>query len=338
MGTTFVALVILFAYFGTSNNTIKIGVIATLTEIGQYQGQQEVKGLELAVEEINNSGGILGKQVELIVEDSKADPKEAALAIQKLIEKDNINYIIGDSWTSTTVALVPIINKDEIILISPVAILDSLSENDYFYRTIPKIEYFMEPLVNYTFFDLNVKTVGILSQNTPYGKEHVNDFKLAFEKLGGKITEVEFFELKEKDLKTEILKIKETNPQAVLNLHATTPALGDLIKQAHELGFNPIWLCSFGAENKDLITQYPEFSNGIIYPYSDDANTKGDLFLSNSYDALMILAKAINNTGKDDPKLVKEKLDLSNYFDKNGDVKTEIIIKQIQNGEFVQIK
>jgi len=125
----------------TVEDTIKVGVIGTLTGYGAYYGEQEVKGILLARDEINSAGGIDGKLIELVVEDSQSSPAVSITALQKLISVDNVQYVIGDSWTSTTVAMVPVANENEVILISPIAILDNLGEFEYFFRTIPNTKF-----------------------------------------------------------------------------------------------------------------------------------------------------------------------------------------------------
>jgi branched-chain amino acid transport system substrate-binding protein len=341
--------------FSLSNpGEIKIGVVATITGVGAYSGQQELRGLQLAQDEINANGGINGKQIKLIIEDSKTDAKEAVLAVNKLINVDNVKYIIGDSWSTTTNNIVSITNENNVILFSPVAILDSLSKDDYFFRNIPNINSMMSPLAKYI-YDQNVRTVVILRQDTPFGLEHANDFKSEFEQLGGKIVLEEKFSLTETDFKTEIAKIRELNPDAIFNLHATGPMIGVLAKQLKENNIGALMFGSFGSENGKLIQEYGNEVNNLIYPYpyvlNEDNNNYfqkynelPDSIAANSYDGLMILVKAIEKGNSvDDVKQIL--LATQNYnglsgqtsFDANGDVIKPIIIKQIKDGTFIQL-
>lgn len=346
-----------------SDRTIKVGVIATLTGVGAYQGQQELRGLELARDEINSNGGVDGKQIEFIVEDSKADPKEAVRVFQKLISIDNVTFIIGDSWSSTTVALVPLANENNVILISPLALLNELSRDDYFFRTIPAVQSMMEPLARHAYESLKSRRVGILRQQTPFGVEHAQYFKAVFEKLGGVVVGEESFPLSQTDVRTEITKLKSSNPDTILNLHGTGPILGNLMKQAKELGVEAQWISSFGAQNIPLVNEFSETIDGLAYPYPYDGdsdmesvktfneryqkqfNELPDMTAANSYDALMVLTKTIENTGENPTNVKNGLLSVKNYsgasgefsFDPNGDVKKPIIIKQIQSGKFVKV-
>jgi len=187
---------------------LKIGVIATLTGLGSFQGQQAVNGLELAKEEINAAGGINGKPLELIIEDSKTESAAAVTALNKLIEVDNVKFVIGDSWTSTTPPLVPVSNEKGVILISPIASLDSLASDDFFFRTMPSAKSMMDALADYA-YKQGLRRVGILHQQTAFGVEHASDFKSAFEKLGGQVVDVESVDVKANDFRTELGKMNE---------------------------------------------------------------------------------------------------------------------------------
>ena len=140
--------IILFSGCSQQDN-LKLGVVGTLSGFGSFYGQQELRGVELAVDEINAEGGINNKKIELTVEDSASNPTTSVSVIQKLINVDKTSFVIGDSWTSTTVNMFPITNENKVILISPIASLDELSEDDFYFRTVPTIRDMMKPLAEY---------------------------------------------------------------------------------------------------------------------------------------------------------------------------------------------
>ncbi|RLC75389.1 MAG: hypothetical protein DRI61_14995 [Chloroflexi bacterium] len=361
-----IVIVIAGIWWGTSRKpaeeeVVKIGVVATLTGVGAYQGQQELRGLELARDEINEAGGIDGKLIRFIVEDSKAEPATAATAIKKLIDVDRIQFVIGDSWTTTTAVMVPIVNRRGVLLISPLATLDDLSKDDMFFRTMPTTKSMMVPLAKHAYFQMNARKLGILRQETPFGIEHARDFRGVFEALGGEVVGEESFAITATDVRTEITKIKDKNPDTIFNLHATGPMMGLLIKQAKELGVNVQWLGSWGSENADLLREYGDIIEGLTYPYPYNVESKNpgvqefvkayqhrynelpDITAANSYDALKVLARGLEECGENTKCVKGFLLSLKDYqgasgifsFDKNGDVVKPIIIKTIKNGQFV---
>jgi len=341
---------------------LKVGVIVTSTGVGAYLGEQSLKGIEFALEEINNTGGVNGRKVEIVVEDSKTEPAAAVNAINKLINVDGVHFIIGDSWTSTTASMVPVANKNEVILISPIATLDDLAQDDFFFRTLPTIKNLMQPLAEYLYENKNVRTVAFLRSDTPFGVEHVKDFTEAFVTLGGTVVAEEGFPISSTDVRSQIAKVKLKNPDAIFNLHASGPRVGLLIRQAQELNVNPVWIGTYASENDALIKEYSNEIEGLIYPYPyivDPSNPSAqkfiesftqkyneypDLTVVNSYDAFKILLSAINSAGEDPYAIKKYLLNMSNYqgasgtlsFDENGDVLKPIFIKEVHEGKFIQ--
>lgn len=364
---TAIIIIIFTIFFLTACNnqkqdTIKIGVIGTMTGFGSYQGKQELNGLNLAKEEINTKGGINGKKIQFIIEDSQANPAKAVTAIHKLVNIDKVKFVIGDSWSSTTVALVPITNRTNTILISPIALLDELSQDDLFFRTIPTTKEMMKVLADHAFNKMNVRKVAIIHQETSFGHEHATDFTNEFTKLGGQIVAQEGIDLKQTNLRAELIRVKSKNPDTIFNLHATGPSLGIMMKQAKELGINVQWISSFGAQNAPLVKEFGETVEGLTYPYpydmdSSNQSTKDfirkyqtkynelpDLTAANSYDILRILIKAIEQKGSNPQDIKQFLLEMPPlkgasgelHFDKNGDVQKTIFIKQIKNSKFIK--
>ncbi len=339
--------------------TVDIGVIGTLTGMGSYFGQQEVKGLEVAKEIINSEGGINGKKINLIVEDSQTKSDLTVSAFYKLHNLDGVKFIIGDSWNGNTEALVPLL-EEKVLAFSPAAALSSLSKDDLFFRTVPQIKDMSYTLADYT-YNSGIRKVAIVSCTVSFCTEHTNYFTEKFEELGGKVVEVQKIQLGQADVKTELIKIKEKNPEAIF-IPISSVGMVNPLKQIKEFGLNVTILGGFGTESATLIQEHYEISKGVFYPHFYDENfeTKESLKFRNayktkygsypdatainSYDALMIIADAISHVGED-PIKVKEYILNKEYnlaggnlsFDENGDVKKTIFIKTIKDRKFVKI-
>jgi branched-chain amino acid transport system substrate-binding protein len=337
--------------------TINIGVIGTLTGPGQYFGEEQLRGLTIALEEINLQGGIDGRKVNLVIEDSKTDIKEAINATNKLIRFDNVKYIIGDTWNFTTYAILPIINENQVILISILENMNQSTADDYYFRLLPKVSDLVEEIARYMYYQEDSRRVGIIQDLTDYGKEHTTAFVREFERLGGEVIIIEEAEIFSKDTRTQLLKVKEKNPDTIFSMRSGTQT-GLLMKEAKELGIEVKWFSQYATQNNPIIKSYGDVIEGIFFPYPkedfdagfekkyrDKYNEIPNMFAANAYDALYILKEAIENVGEDTDK-VKEYLLSLEYngasekisFDQFGDVKKEIVIKSVKNGEFVLVE
>jgi branched-chain amino acid transport system substrate-binding protein len=358
-----VFLAITITKLNTSDNSkeIKIGVIASLTGPGAYFGEQFINGLNIAIEEINDNGGIKNKKIKLIIEDSKTDNTTALTVAKKLVEIDNVSIILGDSWNSTTLTIMPYINQKKIVMISPNASLDVFTKDDYFFRLVPKTSDFMKVLAEYANKN-DIKTVAFARASGVFGEEHYTDFKSEFEKLGGKIVADETFDVKSTDVRSELMKIKDKTPDAVFDLHASGPSVGLLISQAEQLGIKTKYIGTWSVENSALLKQYGKEIESIIYPFMFDGenskttklfsekiildNKTMDFFIASGYDIANIITDTIKNTGSTDSDKIKDELlRIKEYdgvsgkfsFDKNGDAIRNIFIKTVKNGSFIKL-
>jgi branched-chain amino acid transport system substrate-binding protein len=341
---------------------LKIGVIATLTKLGAYQGQQVLRGLELARDEINSSGGIAGRKIELTVEDSRAEPATAVAALRKLISHNGIRFVVGDTWNSTTVPLLPISNAESVLLLSPITGLDQLSADDLFFRTMPAVSLMMKALAEYAYCELQLRRIAVIYQDNSFGLEHLHRFTTFFTAFGGEIVGRELISVEATDVRTELLKLWREHPEGILDLHASGPPLGLVMKQAKQQGIKVQWLAHFGAENSDLVRDYGPIVEQLFYPYpydhtAQDAGIQSfvsayqakyqeppELGAANGYDALRVIAKAVAAVGEQPLAAKRFLLALPAFsgaggiikFDQNGDIERPILIKEIQNGRFMQ--
>jgi len=365
LGFGIVVLLVVVLIFGSfsgnvikDQETIKIGVIGTVSGFGAYFGDQVNKGLEIAVEEINSDGGINGKAVELILEDSQTSQAGAVLAANKLIHVDGVEFIIGDSWTSNTVSLMPVVNENKVLTITPTNMISDGSEDDFLFSATPNVKDMMDVLANHTYNEMGLRKVGILAVQNPFGEDHAIYFRRAFTELGGEITGEERFEFVASDVRTELMKLDKENPEAILLVHAAQPSVV-FMKQAEELGIEVQWLGHIGIQNDLILKDYSEISEGMIYPFPHDEYLETDrarafrikfderygevpsFMGTNAYDALHLLKEAIEAEGEN-PEKVKQFLLEGEFsgasgdftFDRNGDAKKNILIKVIRGGEF----
>ena len=161
----FAVLVIIFIVIQPKKEpeVIKIGAILPLTGDASIYGSALKEGLDLALEEINTKGGIIGKKVVVIYEDSQADPKVAVSAINKLINIDKVKIILGEMFSSVTLAIAPIAQKSQVVLISPTVSAEAVPNvGDYIFSIYPSDAYDGKFLANFVYNEIEKKNAAII--------------------------------------------------------------------------------------------------------------------------------------------------------------------------------
>jgi len=219
-----VAVVIIAAIMISSipkeEETIKIGSILSLNGAASSWGQAAQNGMNLAVEDINREGGIHGKKIKIVYENDQSDPTQTVTAYNKLKNINDIKFFIGASWTKFGLPLKDLINNE--IFISPSLGSRTFNEgNKYIFNTRQHDYILSRDLAKYI-YNKGHRTISILSVNDPYNKEQADELKRVFENLGGTVKYVFEPVIEQKDVRTDLLKIK--NDPEIDALVATTGA------------------------------------------------------------------------------------------------------------------
>ncbi|HEY5586181.1 MAG TPA: ABC transporter substrate-binding protein [Ruminiclostridium sp.] len=320
---TFVAT--LFAGCGSSSSskTIKIGAIQPISGPVSAYGTQSRDAINMAVAEINAKGGVLGKTLEVIVDDDAADPEKAKIAFTKLVTKDKVIGIVGALTSKCSLAITADAQARKIIMISPSSTNDAVTNaGDYIFRACYK-DSFQGPVVaQYAINDLKSKNAAILFDNTnDYSVGMKDNFKAEFEKLGGTVVAVESYATGDKDFNAQLTKIKATNPDVLFlpDYYNTVSLIAKQVKQ------NGITAAMMGADGWDEIANNAGdevigsyYSNHYAADAKDaDVKTFVDNFKAKykdqtpnalaalAYDATYILAEAIIKAGSTEPEKIK---------------------------------
>lgn len=215
---------------------IKIGVVLPLTGDGAAYGQKEKNGITLAINETTRAGGIRGKRIKAIYEDSQAIPALAVSAIQRLISAENVQAVIGDAFSSPTLAMVPIANQSKVILVSPTASSPALSgSSEYFFRVWPSDVAEGRVIAEVAVNRMKLKTFAVLSGNNDYAKGLKEVFIPTIKSLGSNVTITEMYNDGDSDFRAQLSKIKEASPDA-LYMVGYYKDFGKILIQAKEIG------------------------------------------------------------------------------------------------------
>ncbi len=356
-------LLIIMGCNQTENSTIKIGALLSLTgDIAEY-GQRVKKGIDLACEEINESGGVKGEKIEIIYENTRGFPKDGVNGVYKLISTNEVKIIIGTISSSVTLAVEPITTKNKILLFSPAASSPKLSGiSSYFFRNWPSDVYEANYLAEFAIEELNLKDAAILYVNNDYGIGLANEFINRFKELDGKILVSETYQQNSTDLRAQLTKIGSYKPSAIY-LAGYHREMAYATKQIRELNINCQILADADYGVQELLELTGNTSEGAIFsiPRTDftDSSSKAfrdnfynkyksepSVFEANGYDVVYILKKAIEAVGYNIDSLSSYIAGIKNYsgaaglqsFNKDGDVQKPISIKQVINNQFITVK
>ena len=223
---------------------IKIGFISPLTGDAAAYGEVVRDVEKLAVEEINASGGINGRQVEGIYEDGKCSGAGAASAMQKLVNADKVKIVIGGFCSSESLAAVPIATQNKVFLFSPGSSSPDLTNvSKYFARNYPSDASQGSVLAGVAYNQKNWRKVAFIQEQLDYPLGIFKAFSAEFEKMGGKIVKEEFA-TSVTDFRSQLTKLKAENPDALF-IDTQTPAAADrILKQLQDLKWRPALLVS----------------------------------------------------------------------------------------------
>jgi branched-chain amino acid transport system substrate-binding protein len=339
---------------------IKIGILLSLTGPISPFGNQALEAIQLAIEEINNKGGINGRALKIIVEDTKSEPKEAVTAFNKLTNIDKVPVVIGPLASSLGMACAPIAQEKKIVLFSPaVSALEFTKIGDYIFRNWPTAEILTKDMADFAFEKLKLKKIAILYVNNDMGVDYKTFFERRFLDLGGEIVISEKFEQGATDFKTQLTKIKNKNPEAIYLLGQKENGIA--LRQIKEMRLETIILSNVGIEDSEIIKLAKEAAEGVIYNtpgfaenfqktkdykknYQNRYGKESGIMAASTYDAVYIVAKAIEEaktyTGeeiKNSLKTIKNFQGITGLtnFDENGDVIKASTFKTVKNGKFV---
>ena len=342
--------------------TIKIGAHAPLTGWAAADGLSAKRGMELAVNYINDAGGINGQKIELIIYDEKSEAKEAVLAARKLIERDKVVVAISGSYSTPTRAAAPLFNSAKIPYISVIGTHPEIPLNrKYVFQVAIMSELHGRVGAKVAADKLNAKSASLLVMDNDFGIAVTDGFKEFAPKLGINIISEYKYPLGENDFRSLLTNIKKDNPD-VLWASGYYHEAAQIAKQAKEIGleatiigqegFDSPMLFELGGKDTDGILITTSLNRGSDYPLTrkfleDYKNTYGieaDMIAAGAFDAVELFAFAIKQSGTDADAIVKTIYNLKNYknavsgpfirFDEEGRVVRVLVVEEARDLEF----
>ena len=212
-------LILSFAFaFAADKAPIRIGALVSATGPASFLGDPELKTLKHYVEKINKEGGVSGHQIELVSYDTGANPKKAVTFAKRLIYKDKVAAIIGPSTTGETMAIIPLVEKNKVPLLSMaggVPIIEPVKP--WVFKIVATDRMACQKIME-DMKKKNISKIAMISGSGGFGKSMRKQCKMVADKMGISILADETYGKKDTDMTAQLLKIKNTpDVQAVLN-------------------------------------------------------------------------------------------------------------------------
>jgi len=269
----------------TKTEVLRIGNCDAFTGAGAVYGLPQKEAIEMAVEEINNAGGIVAGDtaymIELVSYDNKSDPNEGVAALRKLIDRDGVKIVLGWANSGVAMAAANVVGDEDVLMLVGTAGEESITTlgNENILRTRPPAGYTGGPAGKFV-ASKGVEKLGVIGQlKDPFYQQYTEHFVSAFEGDGGTILGTETFALGDRDMYTQITKILAMNPDAIF-VPGYVEQAAFVYRQLRELQYEgPIYGFTGGSEEQFLAVATEEQMEGVydLRPVEGTIEALGDV-------------------------------------------------------------
>ncbi len=358
--------VLLLVAFAPANaaETIKIGLLAPLTGFAAADGASVKNSVDLAVEKVNKAGGLLGKKVELVTYDDRADAKEAVALAQKLIQQDQVVGLVAGSYSMPTRAVAPLFQDEGVPLVAAYAIHPDVTKaGDFNFRNgfLGAVE---GRAAAYTAVELlKARKIALLTSDNDFGRtlaEGFNEYLAKRAKGKAEIVIALTYPMSEKDFKPYLSKIKEVNPDVIFSSGYYFQT-GPVLKQARELGMKTQIIGEEGADSPKTLEIAGDAAEGFVIvtnlnrddkrpfvqeflkAYETRFKIQPDMVGASAYDAFMIICDGITRAKSTTGKPVRDAIAATRDYNgltgvikgfNKGEVVKEVQVQKVNNGRF----
>lgn len=324
----FFSVLILSVSCSEQSTDVKIGVYLSLTGSTDSYGISAKNGFDMALNEINNSGGLLGKEVRFITIDDSSRSYLAVMAVKRLIEHDKVSAILGEVISSRTHAAAPFCQAAQVPMVTPSSTHPGVTTvGDYIFRTCFIDPFQGEVMATFAYNTLKLRTVAtFMDLKNEYSMNLGRIFNDKFSELGGKVMTTEFYSEGDVDFMLQLRKIKNAAPQAVF-LPGYFSEVSRIAIQAREIGLKIPFIGTDGWDSPRLLEAAADELEGCYFsnhfsPEIDLPSVRnfvetyknaygGQIPDANAvlaYDAARVLFDAIKRAGTDNPQMIRKAL------------------------------
>jgi len=260
---------------------IKIGVIAPLSGAGTSYGIGIKQGAEMAIDEINAEGGINGRPVEMKIVDDATNPAESVTAIQRLIDHEEVDIIVGGWGSSQVLAAIPVSEKSGVpyIVVGATNAAITTTDNYWTFAVIKSDDLQAESLASAAINDMKFERIAIIYDTNDYGTGNKNSFLGVLQEMGKEPVIIESYKSDDKEFTAQLSKIKAAEPDAIA-VFGTIPGAPAIMIQARNLGIEARFIGTGGLANDQLIDLGGEAAEGTVLTtyFHEDTNASAAAF------------------------------------------------------------
>jgi branched-chain amino acid transport system substrate-binding protein len=307
-----------------SQDTIKIGEFGSLTGDNASFGTSQNNGVQMALEEINAAGGVLGKKINLTVEDNETKQGETTTIARKLISQDHVVAIIGEVASSKSLEAAPICQASKIPQIATAATNPRVTQvGDYIFRVCFTDDFQAVVIARFVLEKLKLNKIAFMTDvKQDYSVGLTNIAKDYLTKNGATIVKEQSYSSGDKDFRAQLTDLKAAAPDVII-ITGYYPEAALIAKQARQFGIKATLVGGDGWDGSSLIPvggkaiEGSYFSNHFsvedtsplvqtfVQKYKQKYNATPDAFAALGYDAMKLLADAITRAGAADPEKIR---------------------------------
>ncbi|WP_157993043.1 ABC transporter substrate-binding protein [Leucobacter luti] len=349
---------------GSSEGAIPLGYTATLSGDFASYGLEMREGIDLAIEEINAEGGVLGRDLTTEVVDDEGKPANGPVIAQEMCDNAEIPAVLGFSFSSVALSGLPIYTQCGLPIVASAVTSPELSgASDIFFRTVFTDAYQGAEAASFISANRGVKKVAVLYQQDDYGKGVADAFTAGIEEAGGEVTSSQAYQLGTVNFGSTVDAALKDNPDAVFIGGFYTEA-GKIVTQIRDAGSELPIFASDGAasplfidlagDNAEGVEVYAAFSasdpraesSGFVESFSTKYDKEPSSWAALAYDATYVVADAIEAAGTTDradvASAIRDTKDFAGVsgsisFDDEGNRVGELTFQRVEDGKFVVI-
>lgn len=320
----------------SAEEPLKIGLVAALSGQSAKSGEAIVRGLTIAIDEINGAGGIKGRKLELVARDDESNPGKGLLAARELVQREKVAALFGGLDTPVSLAIVPFVNQSKVPFIGVWAAGTNITRNgskdNYVFRVSAVDAYVGEALVEYAIKKKSAKAPGLILINNPWGESNEHALLDELKKRNMKAVGVEKFENNDVDVVPQLTRLKQAGADSlflVANAAPSSQVVKSLVRMGWDVPIISHWGPSGGrftelagprSEQVDFIQTFTFTNNNSPkaaalfdklkekFGVKTLAEVMPATGVANAYDAMHLLAIALANSDPNDGTSVRDAL------------------------------